>query len=280
MRSNRTSIAGRAVWYVIMSALAVVMILPLYFMIVTSFMEITQINRFPPELIPSPWTLRSFTRIFEGGLFPNYLANTVFITVFSLTGVLLSSSLTAFGFACLNAKSKNVLFVLMLSTMMIPGTVTMIPTFVLFSNFKWVDTYLPLIIPCYFGGGAFNIFLLKQFFSGMPSELKEAARIDGCGWFRVYWQIYIPNAKTALLVVFLFSLIGTWGDYMGPLIYLVTPRKYTLSLGITLFKSQYSLNDPGPIMAYAFLSVLPILVLYCFFQKYFVEGIVTTGIKG
>lgn len=265
---------------ILLIVLAFVFLLPLIYMITTSFMNLDQISKYPPEWIPNPWTLRSYKEILiEGELFMNFLGNTALITVLSVFGSVLSSSFVAFGFACTDAKLKKYLFVLLLSTMMIPSTVTMIPTYTVFSKLGWLDTYLPMIVPCFLGGGAFNIFLLRQFFAGIPKELGESARIEGCGWLRIYGSIYMPNARTALLVAMMFAFVAGWNDYFGPLIYLVSPEKYTLSLGITLYKSQFGTTDSGPIMAFSTLSVLPVLILYGFCQKYFVEGIVTTGIK-
>ena len=265
---------------ILLIALAFVFLLPLIYMVTSSFMNFDQISKYPPEWIPNPWTVRSYKEILiEGDLFVNFLGNTALITVLSVFGAVLSSSFVAFGFACTDAKAKKALFILLLSTMMIPSTVTMIPTYTVFSKLGWLDTYLPLIVPCFMGGGAFNIFLLRQFFAGIPKELGESARIEGCGWLRFYSSIYMPNARTALLVAVMFAFVAGWNDYFGPLIYLVSPEKYTLSLGITLYKDQFGTTDPGPIMAFSTLSVLPVLVLYCFCQKYFVEGIVTTGIK-
>lgn len=263
----------------IMSLMSFIFLLPLFYMFTTAFMEVQQIAKYPPKWIPQPWTLRSVRQVLETPLFWAFTRNTVFITSLSVIGVLFSSSFVAFGFACLDARPKRALFSILLATMMVPSTVTMIPTYMVYSKLGWLDTYLPLILPAYLGGGAFNIFLLRQFFSTIPKELGESARIDGCNWFRIYTDIYIPNAKTALIVVFMFSFVAAWGDYLGPLIYLVSPRKYTISIGITLFQNQFGLTDAGPIMAVSLLTVLPVLTMYMFGQKYFIEGIVTTGLK-
>lgn len=272
-------------WYttlfmqLVLVALSIVYILPLFYMITTAFKEAPQIVKYPPEWIPNPWSLRSFRAGLATGLIGNFFKNSVTITVLNIVGVLFSSSLVAFGFACLHAKLKNMLFIVLLSTMMIPSTVTLIPMFVLYSRLKFVDTYLPLVVTAFLGGGAFNIFMLRQFFVGIPLSLAESARLDGCGWGRIYWNIYVPNAKPALIVVTMFTFVNCWNDYFGPMIYLTTPSKYTVAIGLNLLVTQYGTVDAGPLMAMAFLTVLPVLVLYVVCQKYFVQGIVTTGMK-
>lgn len=164
---------------------------------------------------------------------------------------------------------------------MIPSSVTLLPTYTIFSKFGLVNTYWPLIIPSLFGGGAFYIFLLRQFFAAIPNELSEAAIVDGCSWFGVFWKVVFPNAKPALIVVVINQFVYSWNDYFAPMIYLQQPEKYTVSLGISFFKSMYgSMIDVGPMMAVAMLAIVPILILYISCQKYFIEGVVTSGIKG
>jgi ABC-type glycerol-3-phosphate transport system permease component len=268
-----------ALMIILLLALSFFFLLPLIYMVSRSFMPASQISKYPPEWIPNPWTLRSFEQGLSTGMIGDFFKNSVIITVLNIIGVLFSSSLVAFGFACLKSKLKNFLFLLLLSTMMIPNTVTLIPMFVLYSNFKLVDTYFPLVMMAFLGGGAFNIFLLRQFFLAIPNSLAESARLDGCGWGRIYWNIYLPNAKSALLVVTMFTFVNCWNDYFGPMIYLTSPSKYTVAIGLNLFKSQFGTTDIGPLMAMAFLTVLPILIIYVICQKYFVQGIVTTGMK-
>lgn len=276
------SVVQTVFWELVLALLAAFFLLPILWMLKTSLMTAPQTVAYPEIWIPNPFTLRAFAKGLD--MMPNFLqyyANTALITLLTVIGTALSSSLAAFGFARLWAPSKKIWFYLLMSTIMIPGTVTLIPTFVLYSKLHWVDTFLPLVLPSFFGGTAFNIFLLRQFFSSLPKDLGESALIDGCSWLRIYGQIYLPNARPALLVVIMFTFVATWNDYMGPLIYLTNPQKFTLSIGLNFFKNQYGgASDLGPLMAMALLSVLPILILYLACQKYFVEGIVTTGIKG
>lgn len=270
-----------AFWWLVMALCSVMFLLPFVWMTLTAFKTAPQTAAYPIEWIPSPWTLRAFREGLATGGFDRYFRNTAFITFLCILGTLSSGSLVAFGFARLNARGKRFLFSIVLATMMIPGTVTLIPMFVLYSKLKWVDTYLPLILPSFLGGGAFNIFLLRQFFASIPGELGESAMLDGCSWFRIYARIYLPNTKPALLVVTMFTFVGTWNDYFSPMIYLVNPRKFTISIGLAAFKSQYGgAMDVGPMMAMSLLALLPVLTLYLLCQKYFVEGVVTSGMKG
>ena len=283
---KRTILNRKTKWYVItfylafLTAASFSFLLPLIYMVTTAFKEATQVAAYPPRWIPNPWSLRSFVEVWQTGMYLGFARNTIIITAVNVFGVLISCTLVAFGFAVLNARTKPFLFALLLSTMMIPSTVTLIPMFQLYAKIGWVDTYLPLTITAYMGGGAFNIFLLRQFFSAIPRSLTESARLDGCNWLQVCFSIFIPNAKPALLVITIFSFVNCWNDYFGPLIYLTTPAKYTLAIGINLFKNQYGgVMDAGPMMAMATLSVLPVLILYMLCQKYFVQGVVTTGMK-
>ena len=267
-------------WEILLIAISFFFILPFVWVTRTAFMAPTQASRYPIEWIPDPITFENFVKGRRRRLCAVFQKHSAcHRTEHRRHGA--SSALVAFGFARLWAPGKKTLFMLLLSTMMIPSTVTLIPMFVLYSKIHWVDTYLPLVLPCFLGGGAFNIFLLRQFFVGIPRDLSESAMIDGCGWGRIFAQIYLPNAKPSLLVVVMFTFVNTWNDYFGPMIYLTNPRKYTVALGLTLFKDQYGgTMNMGPLMAMTFLTILPVLVLYLFCQKYFVQGVVTSGIKG
>ncbi len=211
--------------------------------------------------------------------FNRYLLNTVIITFFGILGTLLSSSFVAYGFARFKFPFKNELFLVMVSTMMIPAQVTMIPTFFLFKMFGWIDTFLPLIVPTFFGGGAFNIFLLRQFFLTIPFELDEAARIDGCNYLQVFYMILLPLVKPALVTTAIFGFVYNWNDFMNPLIYLNSTSNYTLALGLQTFTTMYG-TDYNLMMAASTIVLLPILIMFFFGQRYFIEGVATTGLKG
>lgn len=212
--------------------------------------------------------------------FARYLVNTLIIVVLTIAGTTLSAALCAYGFARIRFRGREPLFILLLATMMIPGQVTMIPVYILFKELGWINTYLPLIVPAFFGGGAFSIFLLRQFFRGIPYEMEEAARIDGCGPLATWWRIVLPLSFPALATVAIFSFMGAWNDYMGPLIYINDTDKFTLALGLSLFKGQYGVDTPHLMMAATLVVLIPVLLLFFFAQKHFIQGIVISGVKG
>ncbi len=206
------------------------------------------------------------------------LRNTLIVSIFTVIGTILSCSLVAYGLSKIDWKGRNVLFVVMLSTMMLPAQVTMIPVFAIFVKLGWVDTFLPLIVPSFLGT-PFFIFLLRQFFLGIPKELSEAAKLDGCGEFGIYRRVIMPLSKPALATVGLFTFMAAWNDFMGPLIYLLDESKYTLSLGLAMFTGQYG-NEYGMLMAVSAVVTIPIIVLFFFTQRTFIQGMTMSGIKG
>lgn len=211
--------------------------------------------------------------------FNRYLLNTIIITVLGITGVLLSSTLVAYAFARFRFPGRDILFLIMVSTMMIPVQVTMIPTFILFKYLGWIDTFAPLIVPTFFGGGAFNIFLMRQFFMTIPYELDDAAKIDGCNYFQIFSIILLPLVKPALATVAIFGFVYNWNDFLNPLIYLNSTSNYTLALGLQTFTTMYG-TDYNLMMAASTIVLLPILIVFFFGQRYFIEGVATSGLKG
>ena len=208
-----------------------------------------------------------------------YVRNTSLITAASIVGALASSSIVAFGFARLRFPGRDALFLILLATIMIPSQVTLIPTYVMFRIVGWLDSYYPLIVPAFFGGGAFNIFLLRQFFMKLPLELDDAARIDGCSTFGIFRRILLPQSRPALGVIAIFLFMGNWNDFLAPLIYLNSPDKYTLALGLNMFRgTQYTAWHL--LMAASTMTAIPCMILYFLAQRYFIQGIVFTGIKG
>ena len=265
---------------IVLILLAMLFLLPITWMLTSSLKTPEQLTNYK-QLFQFPITFRAYAEGWKGGRFLTYIKNSVTIAGLCVTGTLISCSLAAFGFAKFNVKGKNILFMVVLSTMMVPTTVTLIPMYLFYGKLHWLNTFIPLTLPSFFASSTYNIFLLRQFFSGLPNDLSEAARIDGAGWFRVYAQIYMPNAKPALLVVLINQLVFCWNDYMAPLIYLGKPAKFTIALGLNAFKGEQGATmDVGPLMAMAFITILPVLILYLFCQKYFVEGVAATGIKG
>jgi multiple sugar transport system permease protein len=207
-----------------------------------------------------------------------FLGNTLFLTAMSVIGTLFSSSLVAYSFSRLRWPGKNILFGVLLATMMVPGAVTLMPQFLIFRGLGWVDTLKPLWVPTFFGA-AFNIFLLRQFFMSIPTELEDAAKIDGCGPFATYWRVMLPQVKPALAAIAIMTVLGAWNNFQGPLIYLSSPERMPLAYGLQLYQQQHS-GEPGLLMAASTLVVLPIIVLFFFTQRYFIEGVSLTGLGG
>jgi len=263
-----------------MILVSLVFCFPVLYLIFTGFKTPQETVAFPPTLIPKKWTLSAYEEGLSSGIFSKYLLNSIFVSGMVVIGTVSSAALVGFGFARLRSRMKNFLFVLVLATMMIPSSVTLIPVYSIYSKIGWIDTYLPLIVPAFTGGGAFSIFLIKQFFEAIPNELVESSKIDGAGWFTIFWKMFLPNSKPVLLVVIIFAFVNSWNDFFAPLIFLINPEKFTVAIGLNTFRNSYgAAMDIAPLMAMATLSVLPILLLFVFAQKYFVQGITTTGLK-
>jgi multiple sugar transport system permease protein len=206
------------------------------------------------------------------------LSNTIVVTTLSIVGQVISCSLVGFGFARFRFRGRGILFILMLSTMMLPGQVTMIPLFILFRQLHLVDTLWPLILPAWFAS-PFFVFMFRQFFSQIPEELIEAARIDGCSNWRIYWQFMLPLSTPVIAIVAIYTFLGSWNDFLGPLIYLNSPENRTLALALNSFKGQYGATDAHLLMAASVICMLPCVILFFACQKYFVESVATTGMK-
>jgi multiple sugar transport system permease protein len=274
---------GEWVWRGLMLVLvaigSVIFILPFVWMVSTSFKSSDQVYLFPPVWIPDQFRWNNYTDAWGRLAFPNFYKNTLIIVVLNLIGTLLSSSLAAYGFARLRFRGRTIFFLLVLSTMMLPGQVTMIPTYYLFSKLGWVNSLKPLIIPVFFGS-PFNIFLLRQYFMTISTELDDAARIDGCGFFDIYWRIIIPLSKPALGVVAIFQFTYDWNDFFNPLIYVNSPKYFPIALGLRMFESTLVRVPIQQVMAMTLLSIIPVLVVFVVAQRRFIQGIVITGVKG
>ena len=213
---------------------------------------------------------------YDHGLRP--LWNTVYVTILVILGTVLSSSLVAFSFARLRWPGRDAMFVILIATMMIPPAVTMLPVFLIFRSVNWIDTLKPLWVPALFGS-AFNVFLLRQFFLTIPNDLEDAAKIDGCSYFTIYWKIMLPLIKPALAAITIFAFMGSWNNFMGPLIYISSPEKMTLAYALQLFQGMHG-GEPAMMMAAATLVMLPVLGVFFFTQRYMIQGVTLTGIKG
>lgn len=266
-------------WYVVLSFFALALALPLIWLVSTSFKTGPQTFIMPPQWIPSPIEWQNYPNAFQAVNFGRYFWNTLTVVFWATTGTILSASLTAFAFARLRFPGRELLFVLVLSTIMLPSIVTLIPTFIVFRNLKWINTFLPLTVPYWLGGGPFNIFLFRQFFMTIPYELDEAARIDGASNFRTYWSIILPLSKPVLATVAIFSFIHHWNDFFLPLIYLQSTDKWTMAIGLQGFKDLYS-TQWNLMMAASTAMIVPLLILFFFAQRYFISGIQMSGIAG
>ncbi len=261
--------------------------LPFLWMVSTSLKTLDKAMALPPRLLPDPVVAGNYAAVLQRGElnFPLLTHNTLMVALLSVIGTTLSSAIVAYGFAKIRFKGRGVLFAVLLGTMMIPFPVLMVP---LFSIFRWIGdhtplqmlgTLRPLWMPAWFGS-AFSIFLLRQFFLTIPDELSEAAQIDGCSRWRIFWQIILPLARPALAVVALFTFLGTWNDFLGPLVYIQDRQQYTLSLGLQTFQSQHGGTEWNLLMAASVMVILPVIVLFFLAQKTFIQGIATTGLKG
>ncbi len=257
---------------------SLVMLVPFLWLVSTSLKEQRQIFVYPPQWIPSPVRWQNYPESLTVLPFGLFVRNTMVITIITMIGTILTSSLCAYGFARLRFPGRDLIFMVLLSTLMLPYAVIMIPQYIMFKYLGWIDTYLPLTVPAYFGGGVFNIFLLRQFFRTIPADLTDAARIDGAGDLRIWSRIMLPLARPALVVIAIFTFINTWNDFLGPLIYLSSNSKFTIALGLATFKGMYA-TQWHYLMAASTIMVVPIIVLFFLAQRYFVQGIVLTGMK-
>jgi multiple sugar transport system permease protein len=271
-------IAGRVFWYVSLLLLGAIFMLPFYWMVITSVKTPLQVFKYPIEWIPNPIVLRNFIDAWTSLPFNTFLRNTIIITGVSMFGETLSSALVAYAFARIPFRGRDALFVALLATLMLPPQVTLIPRFIVFAKLDWIDTFLPLLVPTFFAH-AFYAFLLRQFFLTLPGELEDAAFVDGCSRFRVWWSIFLPLSKPALATVLIFSYIYHWNAFFEPLIYLNSQENKTLALGLSQLREAYS-TEWHWMMAISIIMMLPCIAVFFAFQRYFVQGIQMTGTKG
>ncbi len=268
-------------YHICVSVLGFGMLYPLLWMVGSSLKPNSEIFVTVTNLLPQTFTWENYRNGWKGfaGLnFGVFFGNSLWIAAVSTIGATLSAAIVAYGFARLNFPGRKIWFVAMILTMMLPSQVMMIPRFVLFNQMGWVGTFLPVTVPAFFGG-AFDIFLVMQFIRGVPRDMDEAARIDGCGWYSIFAKILLPMIVPALVTVAVLTFIASWGDFMGSLLYLNTPQKYTAAYALKLF-ADAAFTDYGATFAMSVVSLIPILILFFFFQKNLVEGISTQGIKG
>ena len=264
--------------YAFLIVLAVLFILPIFYLFMGSFKAESELFRVPFKWLPDNFQFGNFINMFSSIPFFKYLKNTMIIVVCNIVGSLLSCSLVAYGFARLRWPGRDKVFILVLITMILPYQVTLVPLFLMFTKMKWIGTFLPLTVTCFFGN-PFFIFLLRQFFTGIPQDISEAARIDGAGEFTIFSKLVIPMAKPALTTVAIFAFIRSWNDFLGPLVFLGKDELYTLSLAASMLKSNLDPNW-SLLLALGAVMILPVLILFFVMQKYFIQGIAMSGIKG
>ncbi len=259
-------------------SLSVAFLIPLFWMVSTALKSRAQTWLFPPQWIPDPIVWSNFPEVFAVVPFLQYIQNTLLIVGWNVAGAAFSTALVAYGFARLRFPGRDFLFLLLIATLMIPYQVTLIPTFILFRMLGWINTYLPLTVPA-FTGSAFFIFLMRQYMMSLPFELDDAARIDGCNTFQVLFYILLPLCVPPLAIVVVFTFIGVWSDFLGPLLYLHENEKYTIALGLSVLRGRHG-TDYNLLMAASLMAVIPTLILYFFAQNKLIGGIASVGLKG
>jgi ABC-type glycerol-3-phosphate transport system permease component len=282
MDGQRVRPVRAAVCYALLAGLGTLFLLPFLWMVLTSLKgnpHIFATDASSGGFLPNPAVWRNYVRPLTELPMGAYFRNSLLVVVLGVIGTTVSSSLVAFAFGCLEWRGRDFFFVVLLATMMLPPQVTMIPVFILFSRIGWVDTLLPLIVPSFLGANAFFVFLLRQFFKTLPRELFDAAEIDGCSALRIYWHLALPLSMPAMATVVIFTAMGAWNDFLGPLIYLNTEEHKTLALGVQSFVTQFA-TEYGMLMAVSTIMVVPMLVIFFVGQRYFVEGITLSGLKG
>ncbi len=280
--SRRISSKTRAKWttIAILTIGAVVIMVPFYWMIATALKSQGNLYLYPPQWIPNPLQWSNFQEVLDTVPFLTFARNTAVIVSLVMIGTLLSCSFSAYGFARLRAPGRDVIFLIVLATMMLPSAVTLVPTYIAFNRLGWINSILPLVVPAFFGA-PFFIFLLRQFYLSIPKEIEESGRIDGASSFRIWWDLMLPLTKPALATVAVFTFFATYNDFFGPLIYLNSESKQTIAVGLSYFTGS---RNVGPqmhlLMAMTLMATIPSLIVFILAQRFFVQSIVTTGLKG
>lgn len=282
---------ARLLVFIILFVGSVIMIAPFAFLISSSLKTETQVFQYPIQWIPDPVRWLNYVEALTDKPFFLYFTNTMVIVIFNQIAILLTASLVGYGFARIEFPGRSFWFSVALATMMLPYYVTMVPQFIMFSrlntmfsslNIKWIDSYLPLIVPFFFGGGAFNVFLFRQFFKTIPADYSDAARMDGCSEFGIFWRIFVPLASPVFITVSIFTFMASWNDFIGPLLYVNSPDKFTIALGLAQYRSMMGVGRTrwDLLMAASVAMTAPVVLLFFILQRYFIKGVVMSGIKG
>lgn len=277
---------GTVIYHIFMILFALLMLYPIIWMIMSSFKPSIDVMTKSYELIPSTWDFTNYYRGWVNGIsnipFSTFTWNSLYISVLATLGTIISASLAAYAFARCKFKLRGFWFACMLISMMMPIQVVMIPQYVMFQQFGWAQSALPLIVPAFFAAsyGPFSIFLMMQFMQGIPKDLDEAATIDGCGKYSIFFRIIMPLIKPAIASAAIFAFYWKWDDFIGPLLYLNKPQNYTISMALRMMSDKDAITDWGVMFAMSTVSLIPTLIIFFCFQRYLVEGISTTGLKG
>lgn len=270
----------KVVLFVLLAGCGLMFIVPFWWMVSTSLKSPEEIIHFPPTFLPEHWRFQNYIETWNSTKFTRYTLNTLMIACIGAFAHVVSNSFIAYGFAKVRFPGRSFLFSIVLGTMIIPGFVTLIPQYILFAKIHWVGTYLPLVVPGFFGS-AFQIFLLRQFFMGIPNDLIEAAKIDGASHFRIWRQLMIPLAKPAIMTIAIMTFTGAWNDLLGPIIYLTNEDHYTLQIALQAFKASSEKAQWHYLMAGSVIVIVPVIALFFIFQRYFIEGMnISAGTKG
>lgn len=278
-----SKVVKRSIGSVVICACGLIMIYPLIWMVMSSFKPNNTIFSTSTQLIPQNFTMENYVGGWQGfgdTSFATFFKNSLFVTVLGTVGTVVSSALVAYGFSRFNFFGKKFLFGVLLVSMMLPAQVLMIPQYIWYQQLNWVGSYLPLIVPCFFATQGFFVYLMVNFIDGIPKDLDEAAKIDGCSYYTIFFRIILPLMVPALITACIFSFMWKWDDFLSSLLYLNKTTMYTVSLALQLFTDPNTSSNYGEVFAMSTLSLVPSLLLFIFFQKYMVEGISTTGLKG
>ncbi len=283
MSKKKRTLLGNIIYHLCVMALALVMIYPLVWMVMSSFKPTNTIINTADQLIPSVFTLDNYYNGWQG--FSNtsffyFFKNTITVVGLATIGVLITTPMVAYGLARLHFPARNLLFVIVLGTMMMPEQILMIPQYLWYNQLNWINTYYPLVVPHFFAVSGFFVYLMMNFINGIPRDLDEAAKIDGCSYYTIYTRIILPLLTPPMATVAIFSFLNRWNDYMGPLLYIRRTKNYTISLALKLFCDATSSSDYGALFAMSTLSLFPIFLIFVSMQKYLTQGVVTSGLKG
>ncbi|MBU6350279.1 MAG: carbohydrate ABC transporter permease [Chloroflexi bacterium] len=279
MGVSQHRLVGAFATYFMLVIGAVILMIPFFWMLSTSLKTLDEVNTWPITWIPSEWIWQNYIDVFQRIPFARFLMNSIMLATGGIVGSIISCSLPGFGFARLRFPGRSFLFFVMLTTLMMPAWVVIVPHFMMFNTIGWLDTFLPIVVPSFFGN-AFYIFLFRQYFLGIPKELEDAARVDGCSTFRIFWQIFLPMSLPVIATVAVFAFFYYWNDLLYPLVYFRSQHNFPVSLGMRMFQTaEFNVIHYPRMMAAALMSLIPCILVFSFAQRLFIQGVVITGVE-